>query len=51
MNLVAAIAKNKKHIVENMMSSQTANFLFDPTYEESVLFRDDFDKLKKLQNM
>ena len=46
-----AIAKNKRHIVENMMSSQAANFLFDPTYEERVLFSDDFDKLKKLQNM
>lgn len=46
-----AIAQNKRHIVENMMSSQAANFLFDPTYEDKVLFREDFDKLKKLQNM
>ena len=46
-----AIAKNKRHIVDTMMSSQTANFLFDPTYEDSVIFKEDFDKLKKLQNM
>jgi hypothetical protein len=46
-----AIAKNKRHIVDTMMSSPTKNFLFDPTYEDSVFFKEDFDKLKKLQNM
>ena len=46
-----AIAKNKRHIVENMMSSPIKNFLFDPTYENSIIFKEDFDKLKKLQNM